>query len=165
MSRLTYPAHLRRATLDLAAGADPRELGIGREWTVTDHEAWLGQGRGCFDAATRRLLSWRAHRHASVAVEREGSVLRLKLGPTRSPCQILVEESTPTRTVLVYGTLPGHALSGEEAFLITMAPDGTVRGRCVAFSRLSWWLARIGAPVARRVQRAATQSYVSGMRP
>ncbi len=165
MSRLTYPAHLRRATLALAAGAQPRDLGLGRAWTVTDHEDWLGQGQGCFDIATRRLLSWRVHRHASVEVEREGSVLRLKLGPTRSPCQILVEERTPTRTVLVYGTLPGHVLSGEEAFIITLAPDGAVTGRCVAFSRLSWWLAKVGAPVARRVQRAATRSYVSGMRP
>ncbi|WIM72429.1 DUF1990 family protein [Corynebacterium suedekumii] len=65
----------------------------------------------------------------------EGRLVRLSVGPTLSPCLILHEETTPTRTVLVYGTLPGHVECGEEAFIVSMAENGQVSGRCVAFSR------------------------------
>ncbi len=165
MSSLTYPGHLQLATLALAEGAEPTDVGLGTGWTLVDHAIVLGHGKECLAAATDRLRGWRAHAHAGVRVSREGRLVRLSLGPTLSPCLILAEEYTGTSAVLVYGTLPGHILSGEEAFLITLAEDGTVTGRCVAFSRLSWWLARLGAPVARRVQRVATRRYVDGMRP
>ena len=149
MSSLTYPDQLQLATLALADGRAPHEVGIDTSWTITDHAAALGQGPGCLAAASTRLLTWRAHAHAGVRVNREG----------------LREETTPTRTVLVYGTLPGHVECGEEAFIVSMAENGQVSGRCVAFSRHAWWLARLGAPVARQVQRHVTRRYVEGMRP
>lgn len=165
MNSLTYPEHLQLASLALADGTPPAELGIGPEWTIVDHSEVLGRGSGCLAAAGERLLDWRAHAHARVRVNREGRLVRLSFGPTLSPCLILAEERTPTRTVLVYGTLPGHVECGEEAFIVSMAEDGTVTGRCVAFSRHAWWLARVGAPVARLVQRVVTRGYVAGMRP
>lgn len=165
MSSLTYPEHLHLATLALAGGAAPVEAGVGAGWTLVDHAAVLGHGPECFAAATERLRSWRAHAHAGVRAEREGRLVRLSLGPTLSPCLILHEEYTATRAVMVYGTLPGHVECGEETFLITLGEDGIVTGRCVAFSRHAWWLARLGAPVARWVQRVVTRRYVDGMRP
>jgi uncharacterized protein (UPF0548 family) len=163
-SHLTYPAHLRLATLNLAAGRAPAELGLDR-WTITDHAEVLGHGEECFREASRRLLTWQAHRSAHVRVERLGPLVRLHMGPRKSSCYVLLEEQTPTRTVLVYGTLPAHVELGEEAFLIDLAPDGTVTGRVVAFSRHSWWLAKLGGPIARAVQRWANRAYVAGMRP
>ncbi|RSZ63501.1 DUF1990 domain-containing protein [Corynebacterium hylobatis] len=163
-SDLTYPAHLRLATLKLAAGRTPGELGLNR-WTITDHEEVLGHGEDCFREASHRLLTWQAHRRARVHAERFGPLVRLYMGPRMSSCYILLEEQTPTRTVLVYGTLPAHVELGEEAFIIDLAPDGTVTGRVIAFSRHAWWLAKIGAPAARAVQRWANRAYVSGMRP
>jgi len=165
VSSLTYPDQLQLATLALADGRAPHEVGIDTSWTVTDHAAVLGEGPGCLAAASTRLLTWRAHAHAGVRVSREGRLVRLSVGPTLSPCLILHEETTPTRTVLVYGTLPGHVECGEEAFIVSMAENGQVSGRCVAFSRHAWWLARLGAPVARQVQRHVTRRYVDGMRP
>ena len=165
MSSLTYPEHLRLASLALADGASPAELGITDDWTIVDQSLVLGRGEGCFTAATRRLLDWRAHAHAHVRAEREGRLVRLSIGPTLSPCLIVAEETTATRTVLVYGTLPGHVECGEEAFIISLAEDGTVTGRCVAFSRHAWWLARLGAPMASLVQRVVTRAYLRGMRP
>lgn len=161
---LTYPAHLRLATLKLAAGHTPAELGLHR-WTITDHQEVLGHGEDCFREASHRLLSWQAHRNARVRAQRYGPLVRLHIGPRVSSCYILLEEQTPTRTVLVYGTLPAHVELGEEAFIIDFAPDGTVTGRVIAFSRHAWWLAKLGGPIARTVQRWANRAYVTGMRP
>lgn len=161
---LSYPSHLQLTTLQLARGRTPDELGL-RRWTVTDHAEVIGHGAEDFRGATERLLTWRAHAHAKVRAERLGNLVRLHFGPTTSSCLILREERTDTRTVLVYGTLPVHVESGEEAFLIDLAPDGTVTGRVIAFSRHAWWLAKLGGPVARVVQRWANRRYVAGMRP
>ena len=161
---LTYPAHLQLATLKLAAGRTPEELGLNR-WTIIDHQEVLGHGEECFREAGRRVLTWQAHRRARVRAERFGPLLRLHIGPLMSSCFVLLEEQTATRTALVYGTLPSHVELGEEAFLVDLAPDGTVTGRVVAFSRHSWWLAKLGGPVARAVQRRANRAYVAGMRP
>ncbi|GAB3704326.1 DUF1990 domain-containing protein [Corynebacterium nasicanis] len=161
---LSYPPHLQLATLALVAGRSPAELGL-RRWRITDHAAVLGHGPEVFAAASERLLTWQAHAHAGVRVERHGPLARLHFGPTTSSCLIIHEERTPTRTVLVYGTLPAHVESGEEAFLVTRAPDGTVTGRVIAFSRHAWWLAKVGGPVARFVQRVVNRRYVAGMCP
>ena len=161
---LSYPRHLQLATLALAQGRSPRDLGL-RQWTITDHTGILGHGHETFRAASERLLTWQAHAHAKVRAQRHGPLVRLRFGPTTSSCLILREERTGSRTVLVYGTLPAHVETGEEAFLVEMAPDGTVTGRVVAFSRHAWWLARLGGPVARAAQRWANRRYVAGMRP
>ena len=161
---LTYPSHLQLATLKLAAGRTPAELGL-RRWTIIDHQEVLGHGEECFREASSRLLTWRAHRRAGVRAERLGPLVRLHIGPLTSSCLVLKEEQTDTRTVLVYGTLPSHVELGEEAFIVDIASDGTVTGRVIAFSRHSWWLAKLGGPVARAVQRRANRAYVAGMRP
>ncbi|MGP6173147.1 DUF1990 domain-containing protein [Corynebacterium sp. A21] len=164
MTNLSYPAHLRGLSLRLAAGETPVELGL-QGWQITDRSLLLGHGRDCFEQATERLLSWRAHAHAHVRVHQEGQVLRLRFGPTLSPCLILREERSPERTLLMYGTMPGHVERGEEAFLISRSPQGEVIARCVAFSQPDWFWARLGRPVARLVQLAVTGAYLRGMRP
>lgn len=162
--QLSYPPYLQLATLKLAKGRQAAELGL-RRWTITDHAEVLGHGEEAFREASERLFTWQAHAHARVRAERLGRLIRLYVGPTTSSVLILREERTPTRTVLVYGTLPVHVESGEEAFLIDLAPDGTVTGRVIAFSRHAWWMAKLGGPVARAAQRWAHRRYVAGMRP
>lgn len=161
---LSYPAYLQLATLKLAKGRTPEELGL-RRWKITDHSAVLGHGEDVYRAAAERLHTWQVHAHAKVRARRRGNLVRLHFGPTTSSCLIIREEQTPTRTVMVYGTLPAHVESGEEAFIISLAPDGTVTGRVIAFSRHAWWLAKLFGPVARSMQRWANRRYVAGMRP
>ena len=169
---LTYPADLRLFTLELANGASMSDATSDRTWHVVDHSAALGHGEACFRAASYRLNSWRTHSHARVGVEliseedaRGTDIVRLHFGPTTSPCAIIYREHSKHRTVMVYGTLAGHVECGEEAFIVELASDGTVTGRCVAFSKHAWWLAKLGAPVARWVQRRENRLYVEGMRP
>lgn len=69
-----------------------------------------------------------------------------------------------------YGTLPDHAGSGEERFVIEMDADGKVWYDVLAFSRPRHPLAHVGYPFMRRVQQrfgrqsAAHMKHVSKRR-
>jgi uncharacterized protein (UPF0548 family) len=69
----------------------------------------------------------------------------------------------PDRYGFAYGTLPGHPEQGEESFLLTRDGD-TIHFEIAAFSRPHDLLTKLGGPVARAVQRRATQQYLDGMR-
>ncbi len=68
----------------------------------------------------------------------------------------------PSRTGFAYGTLPGHPERGEEAFLVIRA-DGRLRFEVVAFSKPRDPLTRLGAPVARALQRRTINGYLRAM--
>lgn len=71
--------------------------------------------------------------------------------------------SPPDRAGFAYGTLPGHPESGEEAFVVSRAPDG-VRFTITAFSRPATWLARLGGPVTLLGQEYFTRRYLRALR-
>ncbi len=163
---LSYPTHVRLASLALAAGASAAELGLGDAWRILDEARVVGIGEKSFQRASANLLEFRAHRYAGVRVRRDSAdpdVVWLRVGPTLSPCRILHMERAPRRTVLVYGTLPGHVECGEEAFLIEHRADGSVVGRCVAFSRPDRWFARLAPHLAAAAQSLITRRYLAGM--
>ncbi len=68
------------------------------------------------------------------------------------PCRVIFVVDEPNRFAVGFGTLPGHAELGEECFSLTRKDDGGVRYDVQAFSRPQG-LARLGAPVARGLQR------------
>jgi uncharacterized protein (UPF0548 family) len=59
----------------------------------------------------------------------------------------------PRRFGFAYGTLPGHAERGEERFLVEWLDDDTVWYEIDAFSQPRYWMARLGKPIARHLQR------------
>ncbi|WP_231732305.1 DUF1990 domain-containing protein [Corynebacterium sp. CMW7794] len=165
-SSMSYPPDLRLSSLVLADGGMREELGLNASWRAVDESRVLGTGEECFQRASANLLEFRAHRYAGVRVRRDPvdpDVVWLRVGPTLSPCRILHVERTPQRTALVYGTLPGHVECGEEAFLIEHRADGSVVGRCVAFSRPERWFARLAPHLAAAAQSLITRRYLAGM--
>ena len=77
----------------------------------------------------------------------------------------VVDEIGPaTRFGFAYGTLPGHAESGEERFLVEWdrATD-EVWYSILAFSRPRHWLARLGKPLVRRMQRRFGRESAAAM--
>lgn len=72
-------------------------------------------------------------------------------------CRIVyvVDENGPlARFGFAYGTLPGHAGSGEERFLVEWNPaDGSVWYDILAFSRPNRFLTRLAYRYLRRVQK------------
>jgi uncharacterized protein (UPF0548 family) len=64
-----------------------------------------------------------------------------------------------------YGTLPGHAESGEERFLVEWdRTTDAVHYDILAFSRPRHPLARLGYPLTRRVQRRFARDSATAMR-
>ncbi len=125
-----------------------------------------------FGRAVLGLREWRAHRGAGVKVAPidaplvVGTTVALALPllgiSTLAACRIVAVVDDPTRFGFAYGTLEGHPERGEESFIVER--DGaTVTFHIRAFSRPADPLARIGAPVARRIQRRVTRAYLRAL--
>jgi uncharacterized protein (UPF0548 family) len=71
----------------------------------------------------------------------------------------------PHRAGFAFGTIAGHAESGEESFEVSRDPaSAEVRFDVVAFSRPVAPLARLGAPIARALQRRFAREACAAMR-
>jgi uncharacterized protein (UPF0548 family) len=81
-----------------------------------------------------------------------------------APCRIVSVIDEQTRWGFAYGTLPSHPEQGEESFIVSTSPDGTVRLEIVAFSRPGNSLVRLSGPIARGIQRWGTNGYLRALR-
>ena len=120
-------------------------------------------GREVYAAAGDFVLGWGLQRDAGLRVPTsapvsEGLEVRLRLGPLTVPVRVVRLVDEPDRCGFVYGTLPGHPETGEEAFLVERDADGTWL-RVRAFSRPARWYSRLGGPVTSWMQRRYTERY------
>jgi uncharacterized protein (UPF0548 family) len=117
-----------------------------------------------FFAAGDAILTYRMHRAAGVDLKASAEraapgvrvVSRVGLGPARlaAPCEVVWAVDDERRAGFAYGTLPGHPVRGEEAFLVERGDDGQVRFTVRSFSCPARWYARLGGPAARAFQHA-----------
>jgi uncharacterized protein (UPF0548 family) len=115
-----------------------------------------------------------AHERAGVAVHPAGTslaegatvILVIQMGMLYAvaACRIVYVLDEPRHFGFAYGTLPMHPEQGEEAFLVECDADESVWFRITAFSRPHDPWARLGAPVARVIQRRVTNGYLRGLR-
>lgn len=80
------------------------------------------------------------------------------------PCRVIYVIEAPDRFGFGFGTLPGHSERGEERFVVRTDPHGRVSYEVRAFSRPSGLITRLGATVARRLQRRFQRETVAEMR-
>ena len=154
---------------EVGATAGPLPQGYAHAYDT----AVLGAGRDPFDRASEVLMTWGMHRGAGLRVIATAPraavgvevVLGWGVGPLRlpAPCRVVAVLDEPGRRGFTYGTLPGHPETGEEAFAVVLAADGTVTAEITAFSRPATWYARLGSPVSRRVQRVITRRYLAAL--
>ena len=139
----------------------------------SEYETALGSGREVFERARNALHEWRAHRGSGLEVFADGPIAvgttvavaaPLPLGCAIATCRIVAVVDEPSRFGFAYGTLPNHPESGEELFLIEHRDDGSVVFRIAVFSKPHELLVRLGAPVAKLMQRRATAGYLDAMR-
>jgi uncharacterized protein (UPF0548 family) len=70
----------------------------------------------------------------------------------------------PDRRGFAYGTLPGHAETGEELFLVRYDPASEeVHAIVTAFSRHATWWSRLAAPLTSVIQRFVTERYLRAL--
>jgi uncharacterized protein (UPF0548 family) len=130
----------------------------------------IGAGRDRFERAADAVLRYGMLRGAGVRVKatsepaRAGAEVLGRLGPFAVPCRVVYVLDEPDRRGFAYGSLPGHAVSGEELFAVRYDPGtGDVFAEVAAFSRPATWWSRLGAPVLRLVQRIVTGRYLGSV--
>ena len=132
--------------------------------------AVIGRGRSRFTEAAEQGIRWGMLRGARLRVDATsevatvGSEVIVHLGPVRAPCRVVYVVDEPDRRGFAYGTLPGHAESGEERFVVRFDPaTDEVYAEVTAFSRHATWWSRLGSPVTSVAQRVITNRYLRAL--
>jgi uncharacterized protein (UPF0548 family) len=132
--------------------------------------AVIGRGRRRFNEAAAGVMRWGMLRGAGAGVQptteiaRVGSEVIVQLGPVQVPCRVVYVIDEPDRRGFAYGTLPGHAESGEELFAVRYDPaTETVYAEVTAFSRHGTWWSRLASPVTSLIQRVVTNRYLKAL--
>ncbi|MFG1929905.1 DUF1990 family protein [Mycobacterium sp. NPDC048908] len=132
--------------------------------------AVIGQGRRRFEDAADEGMRWGMLRGAGLRVDATsevagtGSEVLVHFGPVAAPCRVVYVVDEPNRRGFAYGTLPGHAESGEERFTVCYDPTTEeVRAEVTAFSRHATWWSRLGSPVTSLIQRIVTDRYLRAL--
>lgn len=168
--RLAADLHETAFTYDEVGATAEHDLPSGYNHLERSREL----SQGTFDAAAERLMTWRVHEAAGLGVAASNqrvepdAVVEMFLGPrwlnVRAVCRVVYVIDEPDRVGFAYGTLPGHAESGEESFIIERHGDA-VRFVVRAFSNPATRLARLGGPVATAVQQLMTERYLRAAVP
>jgi uncharacterized protein (UPF0548 family) len=132
--------------------------------------AVIGRGRRRFEDAAEAGMRWGMLRGAGLKVEATtevavvGSEVIVHLGPVRAPCRVVYVVDEHDRRGFAYGTLPGHAESGEELFLVRYDPaTDKVYAEVTAFSLHATWWSRLGSAVTSVAQRIVTDRYLRAL--
>jgi uncharacterized protein (UPF0548 family) len=155
-----------------ATGADPPS-----GYNVDRTRVLLGSGKEVFDKAATAIRKWEHFRLGWVELHspdtpiepgKTVAVLAHVFGLwTLNACRIVyvVEEPGPlTKFGFAYGTLPEHAESGEERFMVEWhQQENTVWYDILAFSRPNQLLVRLGYPVVRRLQKRFARDSAAAM--
>lgn len=136
------------------------------------YEIGLGSADRVFERAVEGLRRWEAHRGAGTRVVPTDApiaadqtvlvALAFPLVTIVALCRIVYVTDEPGRFGYAYGTLDGHPEQGEESFHVVRA-NGETRFEISAFSRPRHPLARLGSPVAHRLQTKVTEQYLTAL--
>jgi uncharacterized protein (UPF0548 family) len=130
-------------------------------------------GSDAFARAVEGLRTWEMHRGAGLRVAADGLVAvgtnvafnaPLPIGFVDGTCRIVLVVDEPNRYGFAYGTLPIHPESGEEAFVVSRAADGSVRLDIDGVSRPAHLFARLVPPLADQLQDRGVRRYLAAMR-
>lgn len=151
---------------------------------VVDHnEVVLGEGKAVFLKAVRALREWRMFdmswislwpQEAPIKADQTLAVIAQHFGLwSVNVARILYvidetvtkDDKTIHRFGFGYGTLPAHAMMGEERFLVEWdETEDIVIYEVVAYSKPHHLLARLGYPIARRLQKQFGPSSLAAVR-
>ena len=130
----------------------------------------IGIGRLRFEEAAHAVMAYGMLRGAGVRVQattefaEPGADVLGKLGPFLAPCRVVYVLDEPDRRGFAYGSLPGHAVRGEEMFAVRFDPaDGGVYAEVAAFSQPATWWSRLGSPVLALAQTVVTRRYLNAV--
>lgn len=133
----------------------------------------LGEGRAVFERASAALSRFENYPPSFTRIVRRAGELApghvfatvaSHLGfASVHPCRVLYVIREPTRFGFGFGTLPGHAESGEERFVVEMV-GSMARYEVLAFSKPTGFFPRLGAPIAWGYQLRFQRETLETMR-
>ena len=130
----------------------------------------IGSGRQRFERAADSVMRYGMLRGAGLQVDagteaaEVGTDVLGRLGPFVAPCRVVYVLDQPNRRGFAYGSLPGHAVAGEEMFGVRYDPaDDSVYSEVVAFSRPATWWSKLGSPALSLAQRVVTRRYLTAV--
>lgn len=177
---MTVDSHpVRRLNYDAPGGTAP----------AADRWSPASDGYGCFERRTELsatsdawndlvqiLMTWGIKTRSGFSVEPmpgqhrvevgENYTLVLRIGPmqVREPVRIMAVVDQPDRVGFSYGTLDGHPVAGEEAFILDRANDGRVTLVQRSISRAPSGAWRLAYPFARLLQPVFRRRYSRALR-
>ena len=178
-------SELLRTFLDSQRSREFSYRGVGgtsgdppRGYAVDHTRVELGKGQRVFERAKHALEHWEQFRlgwleawprDTPIEAGQAVAVVARAMGCWwLNACRIVYvvdEQGSARRFGFAYGTLPGHIEAGEERFLVEWAPaDDRVWYDILAFSRPRHVLARLGYPLARRMQKQFRRDSAAAMR-
>jgi len=168
----------RILSYDAVGGTRPADL----EWTERpagyrsfERTVRLGEGHGCWEDVSAALLTWGVKTRSGFAVEPvsaatgvsvpESMWLIAHLGPfrVREPVRVVAVVNRPGRRGFAYGTLDGHPVSGEEAFIAHLSSDGGVWLTLRSLTRPPPGAWRLAFPAVLVAQRWYRRRYVRAL--
>ena len=167
----SYPEVGSTAKLDAPA---VREA-LASRYDIDLHEFVLGTGQALFERARASLLAWRHFEVPWLQLHGSGAVASGQVVATLvsvaglwflNPCRVVYADSSlgDASVAFAYGTLRGHAESGEERFRVSLDPTTEqVVYEIAAFSRPAVLLSKLGYPLARRIQRRFAASSAQAL--
>ena len=147
-------------------------------YAVNHHRVSLGVGRQAFERAVDALRRWRMFAIEGVDLcwhdtpQQPGSTVAILAGGgpfwSLNACRVVYvidESGPPVRRGFAYGTLPAHAVRGEERFVIEWSPDSDeVSYDLLAYSQPATVWLHAAAPLLRMVQRRFARGSLAAMR-
>jgi uncharacterized protein (UPF0548 family) len=162
--------------------ADGDRFGTQAGFRGYERSVYLGKGWDRWRFASTEVLRWGVKTRSGFAVVGDaGSTsgagagepvvagrrywLVAHLGPLRirEPVQVVAVVDEPDRKGFAYGTLAGHPVSGEEAFLLEWRTDGSVWLSVRSVTRPSRGLWRATYPVLHVAQRIYKRRYLRSL--
>jgi uncharacterized protein (UPF0548 family) len=146
-------------------------------YTVDHNRTRLGSGEDAYRRGISALHAWKhfdlgwvkiVPPETPVEVGAAVAVQAHTLGLwSLNACRIVYllneDASLQARFGFAYGTLPDHVECGEERFTVEWHKDGSVWYDIYAFSRPQHALAKLGLPIARRLQKRFAKDSSAAM--
>jgi uncharacterized protein (UPF0548 family) len=136
----------------------------------------IGHGDEHWRLATAAVMQWGVKTRSGFDVRSvSGADLRASegrdftlvasIGPVRvrEPVRVVSVVDLPDRCGFAYGTLPGHPVTGEEAFIVHRRHDGSVWFTLRSLTRPGRRLWRLAFPVTLVAQRWYRRRYVRAL--
>jgi len=146
---------------EVGATQDRLPDSLQQKYNIDRYYKEIGRGTACFQQAKKALQQWSHFDLGWIHIEAPppavGLVVPIAVRVfgiwTLNYCKVVYIIDEQDKWGFAYGTLSTHGEMGEERFLIYHNSEDVVSYEIVAFSKPQSWLAKVGYPFTRILQR------------